>query len=361
MRSVAGSIMVRPISLRSEGAEGAYRNVNPAVYVARAGAAHLRGFITGQTPTNAAKAMYGTADFGTAEIIRAATGQATTQQMGWAKELATTAVLAVVQDAASVSAGANIIGRGLALDLGRLYQMSVPSRPLTPSDAAQFVGEGAPIPVRAWNFTAATLNPFVLKTITTYSRELSESSGIEAAVRQTLAESFGLGIDAQMFSSIAGSASAPAGLFQSPPITGAAGGGATALLTDVKALFAALAQNGAGANVVLVAPLAEAASLRAQLGAQWTFPIYTSTAMPAGSLGAIDVTSFVSGFTSEISFEVSKTAALHMDTAPLDPIMSGQPVKSTFQVDILALKASMAISWIMRVGGHAQIVQNVTW
>jgi hypothetical protein len=353
--------VVRPISLRSEGAEGAHRSVNPAVYVARAAVAHLRAFTTGETPVNAARAMYGQADF-TAEVIRAATAQAATGTAGWAKELTRTSVLAVVQDAASISAGASIIGRGLSLDLGSLYQMSVPSRPLTPSDAAQFVGESAPIPVRAWNFAAGTLHPFNLKTITTYTRELSESSTIEAAVRQTLAESFGLGIDARMLSTTAGSASAPAGLFQSPPITGASGGGTTAMLTDIKALFNALAANGAGANVVLVAPLGEAASLKAQLlGPQWNYPILASTAMPAATLGAVDVTSFVSGFTSEIGFEVSKVAALHMDTAPVDPIMGGASVKSTMQVDMLALKATMTLSWLMRVAGHAQIATGVTW
>jgi hypothetical protein len=347
--------------LRSEGTEDVRPHINPAVYVARAAVAHLRAFTTGETPVNAARAMYGQTDF-TAEVIRAATAQATTTTTGWAKELTRASVLAVIQDAASISAGASIIGRGLSLDLGSLYQMSVPSRPLTPSDAAQFVGEGAPIPVRAWNFAAGMLHPFNLKTITTYTRELSESSTIEVAVRQTLAESFGLGIDARMLSTTAGSASAPAGLFQSAPITGATGGGITAMLADIKALFAALATNGAGANVVLVAPLAEAASLKAQLlGPQWNYPVLSSTAMPAATLGAVDVTSFVSGFTSDIGFEVSKVAALHMDTAPVDPIMGGTPVKSTLQTDMLALKATMTISWMMRVAAHAQICTGVSW
>jgi len=167
--------VVRPISLRSEGAEGAHRNVNPAVFVARAAVAHLRAFTTGETPVNADRAMYGQTDFA-AEVIRAATAQATTGTAGWAKELMRASVLAVIQDAASISAGANIIGRGLALDLGSLYQLSVPSRPLTPSDGAQFIAEAGAIPVKSWNFAAGTLHPFNLKTITTYARELSESS-----------------------------------------------------------------------------------------------------------------------------------------------------------------------------------------
>jgi len=355
--------MVKPISLRSEGTEPAYRNVNPAVFVARAGAAHLRAFVTGDIPGNAARAMWGN-DYGTAEVIRAATTQAQTQQTGWAKELATQAVLAVVQDAASISAGPNIIARGLSLDLGRLYQLSVPSRPLTSADGAQFIAEAGAIPVKSWNFTASALHPYALKTITTYTRKLSESSSIEAAVRQTLAESFGLGIDARMLGSAAASASAPAGLFQSAPLTGTAGGGINAMLGDIKQLFNALATNGAGANVVLVAPLAQAASLKAQLlGPQWNYPVLSSTAMPAATLGAIDVTSFVSGFTSAITFDVARAAALQMDTAPTDPlpIATGPSIKSTFQTDMLALRATMSISWLMRVAGHAQLVTGCTF
>jgi hypothetical protein len=235
---------------------------------------------------------------------------------------------------------------------------------LAPADGAQFIAEAGAIPVKSWNFAAGTLHPFNLKTITTYTRELSESSTIEAAVRQTLAESFGLGIDARMLSTTAGSASAPAGLFQSAPITGASGGGITAMLADIKALFAALATNGAGANVVLIAPLGEAASLKAQLlGPQWNYPILSSTAMPAATLGAVDVTSFVSGFTSEIGFEVSKVVALQMDTAPTDPlpIAAGPSIKSGFQGEMLALKATMTLSWLMRVSGHSQLVTECTW
>jgi hypothetical protein len=243
--------------------------------------------------------------------------------------------------------------------------LSVPSRPLTPTDAAHFVQEGSPIPVRAFNFAAGTLRPFGLKTITTYSRELSESSGIEAVVKQTLAETFGLGIDAVMLSASAGTASAPAGLFQSAAIPPTAGTGAAAMFGDIKALFAALAQNGAGANVVIVAPLPQVATLKAQLGARWDIPILASTAMTAPSIGAIDLTSLVTGFKSEVEFDVSGATTLHMDTAPTQ-ITGGTPspavpVKSGFQVEMLALRATMHLCWTMRVAGHAQLISGVTW
>jgi hypothetical protein len=336
----------------------------PSVYLCRAGAAHLRSFITGQTPLSVARSMFGDGDIVTAEIIKSASTPATTVTGGWAQELARTAVLSLIQDAATISAAASAIVRGLSLDLGHLVQLTVPARPLTPNDAAKFVQEGVPITVRAFNFAAATLRPYALKTITTYSRELSESSNIEAAVRQTLAESFGLGLDAVMLSASPGSASQPAGLFQSAAITAATGGGATAMFADIKALMAALAQNGAGANVVFVAPLPQVATLKAQLGPKWDFPIFASSAMAAASIGAVDCTSLVSGFAREIEFEVSKSAALHMDATPSDIGSGGTlatPIKSTFQLDLLALKATMKISWTMRVSEHAQLITACTW
>src|SRR5262249_27672900 len=245
------TIMNRPLGCPPLVPEDAFRRANPSIYLARAATAHLRSFVTGQTPINAAKAMYGEADHVTPAILRSASTAAKTQQAGWAQDLARMAVLATIQDAAPISAAASIIARSLSLDLGALAQLSVPSRPLTPADGAHFIAEGAPIPVRQFNFAAGTLRPYALKTITAYSRELSESSGIEATVKQTLAESFGLGLDAVMLSTTAGRGSPPAGPVPCGALDPRHGGGAAAMLGDIQALFAALAQNGAGANVVI--------------------------------------------------------------------------------------------------------------
>jgi hypothetical protein len=86
--------------------------------------------------------------------------------------------------------------------------------------------------------------------------------------------------------------------------------------------------------------------------------------MTIASVGAVDVTSFVSGFTSEVEFEVSESTALHMDTAPTDIGSGGTltvPIKSGFQTEMLALRAVMHISWTMRVAGHAQLITGTTW
>jgi hypothetical protein len=95
-----------------------FKRLKPSIYLARVACAHLRAFVTGQTPTNAARTMFGD-DIATVEIIKAVSTQATTQAANWAQELAHQSVLATIQDAASVSAGAAIIARSLSLNLGR--------------------------------------------------------------------------------------------------------------------------------------------------------------------------------------------------------------------------------------------------
>jgi hypothetical protein len=49
--------MVRPVSLRLEDAD--VRKVRPFVYLVRAASATLRSFVTGATPTDAAKKLFG--------------------------------------------------------------------------------------------------------------------------------------------------------------------------------------------------------------------------------------------------------------------------------------------------------------
>jgi hypothetical protein len=164
-----------------------------------------------------------------------------------------------------------------------------------------------------------------------------------------------------MLSASTATAAAPAGIFQAAPITPTTGGGLNALLGDIKALFTALATNGAGVDVAIVAPPGQAASLKAQVGPKWDYPIFTSTAMAANSVGAVDLTSFVSGFGSEIRFNVSKAGALHMEDATPGDISGSTPVKAPFQVEMLALRATMTLSWLMRVPNHAQLIKGCTW
>jgi hypothetical protein len=301
-------------------------------------------------------------------ILRAPTAPATTTTSGWAQPLAAISVFDFVQSIASLSAGAALIDAGLQINMTGIAEHRVPGRVLSAAAAGQWVAEGTPAPVRALSFSnAAILRPRKLAVISVFTREMVESSNIETITKQSLGEACGLALDAAMFSNFAGDATKPPGLFAGiAPLTGTTGGGSAAMLGDIEALIAALAANGAGASPVFVAAAKQAAAMKTLVGPKFDFPIYTSTALAPGTVAAVEVASFVSGFSSVPEFNVSKVGALHMeDTAPAD-ITGGVPspavpVKSLWQTDGLALRTNLWASFGMRASGHAQWISAATW
>jgi putative ABC transport system substrate-binding protein len=89
-------------------------------------------------------------------------------------------------------------------------------------------------------------------------------------------------------------------------------------------------------------------------------------ALAAGTVGVIEVASFVSGFGSTAEFSTSKAGVFHSeDTSPTD-VTGGapspaSPVKSLFQIDAIGLKTTLWASWGLRAAGHAQWLQGATW
>src|SRR5262245_13172723 len=75
--------MNRPFPLPSD-----VKHARASVYLIRAACCHLRSFTGGRgaTPESVARAMFGSGDVVTPEILRSATTQATTTTSGWAKE-----------------------------------------------------------------------------------------------------------------------------------------------------------------------------------------------------------------------------------------------------------------------------------
>jgi hypothetical protein len=214
---------------------------------------------------------------------------------------------------------------------------------------------------------AAILQPRRLSVMYPFSREMAESSNIENIVKATMSESSGLALDAQMFSATAGDASKPAGLLAGvAPLTPTAGGGSAAMDGDLKNLFAALAAQGAGKTAILVCAMPQAVTLKATVGPKWDYPILESTVLAAGTVVALEVASFVSGFSNVPTFRVSNVAVYHGDDSSPTQITGGTPspavpVRSLFQTDSIALYADIWGSWGLRAPGHAQWIQNVTW
>jgi hypothetical protein len=256
----------------------------------------------------------------------------------------------------------------LKINLDGLAEARVPGRTLSSAAAGQWTQEGQPAPVRALSFSnAAILRPRRLSVISVYTREMAESSNIEAVVRQTLGEATGLALDAKMLSADAASANAPAGLFAGQaPITPTAGGGSAAMDGDLKQLFAALAAVGGGKTAVIVCAVPQAVTLKATVGPKWDYDILASTALAAGTVAVVEIASFVSGFGSAVEFSTTKVSAVHMEADTPADITGGTPspavpVKSLFQVDAIGLRSTLWAAWGLRAAGHAQWITGATW
>jgi hypothetical protein len=357
--------MVKPISLRVEDTDP-FKHVRPVVHLVRAATAHLRAYVKKSTPEYVVAELWGR-DPVTVEVLRAATAPATTTTTGWAKELARVATYDLVQSVTSVSAGAELIDRGLQLSLDGIAELRIPGRVLNAAAAGQWVAEGAPAPARQLSFANAILQPRKLSVLMAFTHEQAESSNIEAIVRQTMGEAAGLALDAAMFSAVAGDASRPPGLFVGvAPIGAATGGGTNAMMTDLGKLFGALANAGAGKNAVIVAATAEAMTLKATLGPKWDYDIIPSATFAPGTVAVVETASFVSGFSPTPTFRVADQASYHAeDTSPQD-ITGGTPspavpVKSMFQTNSVALKMDFHAAWGLRAAGHAQYLTGATW
>src|SRR5262249_45903525 len=162
------------------------------------------------------------------------------------------------------------------------------------------------------------------------SREIVEHSNIENVVRQTVAESTGLALDLQMWSSDPGDVTKPPGLFAGvTPIAATTGGGTAAMYADVTSLFAALAAHSGGKTAVTVAGWPKVVKLRATVGPKFDFDIFAWTALASGTVVVLEMASFVRGFGSTGEFSTSKVGTVHMeDISPADIVSAGGGVAS---------------------------------
>jgi hypothetical protein len=120
--------------------------------------------------------------------------------------LATIAV-AFLEALRPMSAGADLLARGVALNFAGAAQITVPGIAVP---TASFVAEGNPIPVvTAPTSAGPTLSPHKLAVITTLTGELMRGSNAETLLRQVLLESTGPALDAVLFSNAAATADAP--------------------------------------------------------------------------------------------------------------------------------------------------------
>jgi hypothetical protein len=337
------------------------QRARPAVYLFRAAACHVRGAATRTSVEATAKSLFGHDPVTTMLLQRAATGPATIGNAAWAGAIAGQAVFDAVAEITSLSAGAELIQRGIKLDMTGIWDMRIPGRVVDPNAAGQWLAEISAIPVQALNFTAGpTMQPRKFATIAVFTREIVESSNIVALTQAILSEAAALKIDSALFSTDADDGIKPGGILNGiAPLTGTAGGGQAAMIGDIKQLTSALVAAGAGKNPLIIASPVQAMTLK--LYPTTHFPdVLSSTSLAAGTIIMLEPSSFISGFSSVPQFSTSKGALLHMDDAPnADPLVGG-PSRSLYQTDSQALKMLVEACWALRAP-HIAWVQAATW
>jgi hypothetical protein len=301
-------------------------------------------------------------------VLRAATNPALLGTGGWASQLAASAVNDMLVGLAGPSAVAELRRLGLQIVFGNRATTTVPARVLLATDVGGFIVEGNPIPVKVLTLGAgATLTPTPLAVIVVISDVVAESSNAERVITQMLGEAVQLKLDAEIFSTTAGSASRPAGLLNGVTPLTATAAGSECMEKDVAQLVAALNTAGGGANPVFVCSPAQAATLKLRASPKFDYPILASGALANGTIVAIEAGSFVSAFDPAPRIDASNTSALHMEDSSPAQLVSGAgptvatPIRSLYQTVCTALKLILPCSWGMRATGHVQVVNSVNW
>jgi hypothetical protein len=266
------------------------------------------------------------------------------------------------------SAAAQLFALAQSVDLKGIAQFTFP----LPQNftAAQFVGEGAPISVRQGIFQGMTVGPLrKLALLAGLSNELENASGgiAETIISYILEISVGRGLDAVLLSASGATLVAPAGLFFGVvPITATAGGGITAMVTDLRNLVEAIAAAGIDtSSVVFLAAPSEAMALALLSGPHFNYRIIESNSVPAGTLVAIATAALVfAGDGGNPSIDTSSQTTLNYAEPAAELVSSGGavagPQMSSFQTDTLALRCTSMITW-SAAPGSIQFCQNTTW
>jgi hypothetical protein len=335
----------------------------PSNILFRTAAAILRSHGAGITPQDAAKTLFGKDQM----ILRAASAPAKTTDTGWAGPLARQVVSDLLQSIVSISAGAALLTKALQINFDHLQSIRLPSRLVDPAYAGQWTAEGAPIPVFQYPVSAGkTLTPHRLSVISTFTREMVDTSNIEMFVRSLLSESAALAVDKALFGTQPDDGVTPPGLLNGvTPITAASGSSRQDnMAEDVENLVQALANNGGGADAVFVAAPGQAAAMKIYIGPKFDYPILSSMVLALGTVICIEPRSLVATISAATpEFTVADATLLHMETVPAD-IVAGTPstpTKSMFQLDAMALKMTLRdLDWKMRAA-HVAVVNDVNW
>jgi hypothetical protein len=301
--------------------------------------------------------------------IRTAVAPAQSTVATWAAELAAV----VTQDVAENLLPATVLaqlrqlsGQPYAFVEGATVRIPVHS----PTPSGGFVLEGNSIPVAALIIAAINLKPKKAAAIVAITREIANGApgNVETSLHTLLAQDLGLAIDSVLLSNAAITAAAPAGLLNGvSPITAATGGGANAMMADIRSLVSAISPCVRPCLIMGTTQFSSTAILSPPV----PFPVLAAPTMPANQVIAVDAFAFASALGAP-DFSTDENPAIHMEsTAPL-PIIGGTatppvigsvaaPVTSLWQTACIGLRTIVEADWVMRRANAVSYLTGCTW
>src|SRR5215831_7732103 len=224
--------------------------------------------------------------------------------------------VAFLETLVPLSAGADLLRRGLGLNFSGAASIRVPGITIPTAD---FVAEGAPIPAPLIATSSGpTLTPFKIAALATLTNEMMRSPNAVDMVRQVLVEACGPALDKQLFSTNAAASDRPAGLRNGiaglTPASGTSGKDQINV-DDLQALATAIAPVAGNSNIVIVASPDAAVALQMRvLREEW--PILVSSQLAARTVIMVAVNAVVSAVDGAPQIDASAHAELAPDTIP---------------------------------------------
>jgi hypothetical protein len=353
--------------------ENRTRNLNqpsairrPGGLCGRAAACWLIGLAEKRSPLDVCRQHFG-GDYELNQwMTRAASSPASTTTSGFGAELAQVVVADIADNLLPASVLVQLRNMGLAYEfVGGASVVRVPFYGAAPSGS--FTTEGAPIAVPAMVFSSISLRTKKCASIIAITRELLQGgpANVETSLRELLAADIGLAVDSILLGNGAATTAQPQGLLFGLTTLGAtAGGGAVALLGDLKKLLDAIAPS---VRPTLIVSSTQAASIGVL--AQSALPTIVAPSLAAGTVVCVDAAAFVSAM-GGLDFEVSQSATLHMEdnVANVLPISSvgtpntvAAPVRSLFQTASIGLRTLMDCDWALRRSSAVAFISGTTW
>ena len=326
-------------------------------------------------------------DEATGIVLRAAIDPAKTTVVGWAAELVETVTDGFLNTLFPISVYARLRAMSVSLSFDRAGIIKIPARSATPQINGDFVGEGAPIPVRRLGLTSIQLTPKKVAVLTEFTDEMAEHStpAIEGLLREAISEDTAVILDTRLLDINPATTIRPAGLRNG--ITGLTPSAATnpseAMVADLKALISALTAVNGGRRVAILVNTAQSFSLSMaqtvngdflfgsaeEASRKFGVTFIASNNVPATTVIAVDTADFVTVSGDTPNFDMSNQATIHEeDTTPL-AIASGPqgtavvatPVRSLWQTDSIALRMRMPVNWAMRRQNMVAWMTGVLW